>query len=70
MCNEAHEREFLILACDGLWDVMNNAEAVSWVDAKLDEESNLDTIATALAQHAIDIGSTDNVSVLIVFLPK
>jgi len=64
------EREFLILACDGLWDVMSNAEAVVWVDNKLEEEKDLNKVATALAQHAIDIGSTDNVSILIVGLPK
>ena len=64
------EREFLILACDGLWDVMSNAEAVAWVEQKLETEDDLDAVALQLAQHAIDIGSTDNVSVLIVLLPK
>jgi serine/threonine protein phosphatase PrpC len=43
---------------------------VEWVyDRLASTNDDLDTIAERLAHHAVDIGSTDNVSVLIVTLP-
>lgn len=50
--------QFLIIACDGLWDVMSNQDAVNYI---LINKCN----AHQLAQHAIDIGSSDNVSVIV-----
>jgi len=62
---------FLVLACDGLFDVMKNQEVVEWVYERLASTSDsLDAVAKKLANHAVDIGSTDNVSVLIVTLPQ
>jgi protein phosphatase len=66
---------FLILACDGLWDVMSNEEAVAWVTDFLARnqaslaDSTSDTLnrcAQTLAEAAVKIGSTDNVSVTVV----
>lgn len=66
--------KFMILACDGLWDVMSDQEAVDFV---LNEQYDMRTgkrkktsvnIANKLATHAInDKGSTDNVTTVIVF---
>jgi len=53
----------------GLWDVMTNQEAVSFVQEHLERETDLDIVATNIAQHALDLGSLDNVSVCIVILP-
>jgi len=59
---------FLILACDGIWDVMSNQEVVTfvsteaekgWVDVKL--------IAEALLDKCLAKGSKDNMSVIIIF---
>jgi serine/threonine protein phosphatase PrpC len=61
---------FFVLACDGLFDVMSDQEVVDWVHDRLaSTNDDLETIAERLAHHAVDIGSTDNVSVLIVTLP-
>ena len=62
--------DFLLLACDGLFDVMSNREACSFVVEQLVKTSNDPAaVAHALARHAVfELGSTDNVSVLIVAL--
>jgi len=67
--------KFLILACDGVWDVLSNQEAVDFVLFKLDELSPISTcnltgrnnIAHLLGKHAIDKGSSDNISIAIIF---
>lgn len=58
--------KFLILGCDGLWDVMSSQDAVNFV---LKNKKDSKNIAKSLASHAINkLGSTDNVSVIVVFL--
>lgn len=65
--------KFLILGCDGIWDVMGNQEAVDFVlkscydigtGKKKKENINM---AKKLADRSIDLGSTDNISVIVVF---
>jgi protein phosphatase 2C len=67
--------KFIILACDGLWDVVNNQDAVNFVlNIYYDETTNNKLIkkrmnvAEELAKYAINKGSTDNVSIIIIFL--
>jgi protein phosphatase 2C len=68
--------KFFILACDGLWDVISNQDACNFVLQKLNETSKISTIngnsknniAQALAEYAIKNGSTDNVSIILIFL--
>lgn len=66
--------KFLILACDGLWDVFQNQQATDFVLNKLltikklkTTKNNMNNIAHLLAKEAINRGSQDNVSVIIVF---
>eukprot|EP00005_Dracoamoeba_jomungandri_P006277 CAMPEP_0174262318 /NCGR_PEP_ID=MMETSP0439-20130205/12905_1 /TAXON_ID=0 /ORGANISM="Stereomyxa ramosa, Strain Chinc5" /LENGTH=285 /DNA_ID=CAMNT_0015347009 /DNA_START=237 /DNA_END=1094 /DNA_ORIENTATION=- len=87
-------QEFLVLACDGLWDVMTNKEVTRFVNEQLksriqQSKNNMEElrgmgmedkkeelgcapqlhlIAQDLAEHAVAIGSTDNVSVCLVLL--
>ena len=64
--------KFIVLACDGLWDVLSNQEVVNFIleyrnygaDLKKDQIN----IAQKLAQFAIDSGSSDNITVIINFL--
>ena len=60
-------RKFIILACDGLWDVLSNKKAISFV-LKLLPHVNKLNIAKLLAEYAIKIGSMDNVTIIILFL--
>ena len=72
--NISDATEFLILACDGLWDALSNAEAISFVstffkdrpDRGQDRSTYLSRAAEALVSHAIDRGSMDNVTAIIV----
>jgi len=62
--------EFLIIACDGLWDVMGNQEATAFV-AKTLQASKGDVASTArdLVNHAIfHLLSPDNVTAIVVTL--
>jgi serine/threonine protein phosphatase PrpC len=66
--------KFLVLACDGLWDVMSDQDVVDFVlSAMYNMESGSRTnrrlnIAKKLTSHAIqELGTTDNVTLMVVF---
>ena len=42
---ESEIDEFLVLACDGVWDVMTNEEIVSFVSARMRVTADLEAIA-------------------------
>eukprot|EP00177_Eucheuma_denticulatum_P001183 GFKZ01002141.1.p2 GENE.GFKZ01002141.1~~GFKZ01002141.1.p2 ORF type:complete len:646 (-),score=73.21 GFKZ01002141.1:2443-4380(-) len=56
--------DFIILASDGLWDVVSSQEAASLVRTTVRVP---DLAAKRLALKAIELGSDDNVSVIVVF---
>lgn len=59
--------EFLILACDGVWDVMNSQQAVDCVRSNLfRSNNNAEEASKHLANEAFRRGSTDNISVVVV----
>lgn len=60
--------DFVILACDGLWDVMSNQDAVDLVSGEYLRASSAEKIARVLVKEALRLGSQDNVSVIVVFL--
>jgi serine/threonine protein phosphatase PrpC len=61
--------EFIVLACDGLFDVMTSQQVVAFVRARFAEGCTEDATANALASHAINVlGSLDNVTVIVVVL--
>lgn len=60
--------KFIILACDGVWDVITSAEAVDYVYACIDAGDTATKAAEALVNRALTKGSTDNVSCIVVFL--
>jgi protein phosphatase 2C family protein 2/3 len=68
--------QFLVLACDGVWDVMENQEVVDFINkllskAKVVTDELLNQISEQLTNHAVNTkGSPDNVTVVIVVLPK
>ncbi|KAG6951137.1 hypothetical protein JG687_00013802 [Phytophthora cactorum] len=62
------EFDFLILACDGLWDTIKSKEAVKYVADRLNEGYSAKQASQSLANLAIRSGSSDNVSVVIVML--
>lgn len=58
--------KFIIFACDGLWDVISNNKSVNFVN-KLINKNYQGNYAKKLSEKAIQEGSTDNVTVVIVF---
>jgi serine/threonine protein phosphatase PrpC len=64
--NETHE--FIVLACDGLWDKLTHQEVIDFVHEHLALGQSPQHISELLAQHALDKGSRDNVTVIIVLL--
>jgi protein phosphatase 2C len=64
------------MGCDGLWDVLNNQEAIDMVLSELenndDYKKNINNksnsnIAIKLANLAYDKGSEDNITVIVIF---
>ncbi|EIN12532.1 protein serine/threonine phosphatase 2C [Punctularia strigosozonata HHB-11173 SS5] len=56
--------EFMIIACDGLWDVMSDQEAVNIVRA----QANPGDASSILVRTALDKWTSDNVTVVVVRL--
>ena len=73
------EDMYLILACDGVWDVMTDEEVGFFVAQKASERyvnapknENMDVLASVgddLLSHCMEKGSQDNMSVLILAFP-
>jgi serine/threonine protein phosphatase PrpC len=59
--------KYIIFACDGLWDVVSNDDAVNFVNYLL-EKRFVGNISKKLSEYAIQKGSYDNVTVSILFI--
>ncbi|ODV80427.1 protein phosphatase 2C [Suhomyces tanzawaensis NRRL Y-17324] len=62
--------EFMILACDGVWDVLSDLKACQFVSSVLAATGEPQTAAKKLCQLAMDNSTTDNVTVMIVKFDK
>lgn len=66
--------KFIVLACDGLWDKLSNQEVVNFILTESYDPSTTSrinknvNIASKLGEYAIQRGSSDNVTIIIVFL--
>jgi serine/threonine protein phosphatase PrpC len=58
--------EFLILACDGLWDWIDDEAAVALASDAFDNGCTPPDVAQALVDASLAAGCTDNISVIIV----
>eukprot|EP00112_Aurelia_sp_Birch-Aquarium-sp1_P021189 Seg5636.1 transcript_id=Seg5636.1/GoldUCD/mRNA.D3Y31 product="Protein phosphatase 1B" protein_id=Seg5636.1/GoldUCD/D3Y31 len=61
--------EFLVLACDGIWDVMSNQEVADYVRYRLTVHQDLKKLCGELLETCLAKGSKDNMSVVIVLFP-
>jgi len=70
---------FIVLACDGIWDVMSNQEVVDFMGVRIGYTAyggpaggaNTSTAATAcdaLLEECLNRGSIDNISVILIIL--
>ncbi|CAN0475660.1 unnamed protein product [Ectocarpus sp. 12 AP-2014] len=58
--------EFLLMACDGLWDVLGKREAVDYAKNFFDEGMCSQAVAERMCELAYRMGTSDNVTVVIV----
>ncbi|KAF1330210.1 Protein phosphatase, partial [Globisporangium splendens] len=62
--------ELLVIACDGIWDVMTNEGICQFVrDLMSKGEKNLGLIAEEILDHCLAEGSRDNMSAIVVQFP-
>lgn len=77
----AEDDHFVIVACDGLWDVMDDQTAVTHVlyalpqlvqsiGSEISLSCACEILARMLVEAALSLGSTDNVSCMVVFLSQ
>ena len=70
-CTELQDKDcFVILACDGVWDVLSNQSAVDHAWKHLANKDSPDHAAEQLVAYTLKRGSTDNVSAIVVRLGK
>ena len=60
--------EFLVLACDGVWDVMASQMVVNFVRRKLREHGDVQRAAEQLVAKALALHSADNISAFVIAL--
>jgi serine/threonine protein phosphatase PrpC len=70
---DTKDQYFLIVACDGLWDVMTDLEAVNLVVAYCNDDPSYDgqkksQAADCLVKESLRRGTSDNVTAVVVWL--
>ena len=76
--SRSNEDRFLILACDGVFDVMSNEEVGSFVVQEVEALTKSETECTsvlaevcdALLEECLERKAHDNMSVMIIHLPQ
>lgn len=69
------EGDFLVLACDGIWDVMSNEQLCTFISNALKSTDNLEEIVSKVIDSCIskDIRhekkGSDNMSIILVTFP-
>lgn len=58
--------EFMVLGCDGLWDVLSSQRAVEFARIKLKEHNDPQQCANQLVAEAVRMHSSDNITVIVV----
>jgi len=61
--------EFVVLACDGIWDVMTNEDLKEFVHSRLKVTNDLVRISNEVLDLCLNKGSRDNMSIIIVTFP-
>ncbi|CCW60656.1 unnamed protein product [Phytomonas sp. EM1] len=64
------EDEFLVVASDGLWDVMSYGEVIDFCSRRLKSGETAQTITDELTQAALNKGATDNVTIILICLAR
>mmetsp|Transcript_22119 Transcript_22119/g.41483 ORF Transcript_22119/g.41483 Transcript_22119/m.41483 type:complete len:338 (+) Transcript_22119:389-1402(+) len=60
--------KFVVLACDGIFDVLSNDEVRLYVAEKIEAKYTTAAICETLIDRCLELGSRDNMSVIVVIL--
>mmetsp|Transcript_19256 Transcript_19256/g.50041 ORF Transcript_19256/g.50041 Transcript_19256/m.50041 type:complete len:479 (+) Transcript_19256:59-1495(+) len=63
---QPHRDEFIVVGCDGVWDVMSNVAVADLVAAHLARGGTAESAASALVDAALQRGSTDNITAIVI----
>ena len=68
---EPAKDEFIILACDGVWDRLSNRDCSDLVQTLVRDEGKIDVglICKEIADAALELDSKDNITCLLVMFP-
>lgn len=70
-CIERHEDDnYMLIACDGIYDVMSNEEIVEFINDRFSREEDEANISNTLIDLCLHKGSKDNMSSVIVSFDK
>ena len=59
--------DYIVLACDGIWDVIRPSKVPQLVYAHLTGGGSKESVAKSLIDHAKAEGSSDNMTAIVVF---
>ena len=59
--------DYVVLACDGIWDVIRPSKVPQLVYAHLTGGGSKESVAKSLIDHAKAEGSSDNMTAIVVF---
>jgi len=62
--------QFLVLACDGVWDVMSNEDICNFITHRMKVQDSLETICNEVIDTCLYKGSRDNMSIIIIAFPS
>lgn len=60
------EDEFMVLACDGIWDVMSNDELCTFIASRMKITASLEEVCNHVVDTCLIKGSRDNMSIVLV----
>lgn len=60
------QTSYVVMACDGLWDVIKNEEIFLLLENYKNNNENENNLSACLANEALVRGSTDNISVIVI----
>ncbi|CAL8300342.1 unnamed protein product [Merluccius merluccius] len=70
MVRSPEQDQFMVLACDGIWDVMSNEELCEFIRSRLEVSHDLERVCNEVVDTCLHKGSRDNMSVVLVCFPN
>ncbi len=64
------DEEFLLLSCDGLYDVMDYSDVAEHLDDSMKKGLKLGQLAASLVSEGVNRKSTDDITVMLVNLSR